>query len=172
MAAEPLYNTKALVLQNLRMEESEDTETLRMIDQAIKDVRLEFYRRLTPARAAEIAALPTVENPTTSNEILRGVAEVTEIYWVMYKLIKILPTMYIETQFAIQNSFDDVPITRDAESLQKFLRCLWNSIETGLGQLEIHVDTNTGAFQAAAIGSKTPFLLADNFIGLRHGCGF
>lgn len=166
MAVTPLYATKAKVLENLRMTASEDTDTLAMIDQAIVDVRMEFYRRLTLARATEVAALASIENPTTIDGVLRKVAETTEIYWVMYKLIKILPIMFIETQFAIQNSFDDVPITRDAESLQRFLSCLWGSIEEGLAQLLIPVETSAGAFQSFSTGRPEPFLLPKNFIGL------
>lgn len=170
MAVEPLYNSKTEVLNNLRMNDSSDEETLVIIDQSIADVRLGFYRRLTPARATEIAALTSAENPTTTDEILRANAESVEINWVLYLLVCKLPTMYIETQFPIQNSFDDTPITRDADNLKDFLRCLWNAIEQGLGQLIIPVDENTGAFQAVAPGRKTPFLLADNFIGLQGGC--
>ena len=162
--------TKAEVLENLRMTASSDTDTLTIIDQSISDVRLGFYRRLTPARATEIAAISSVENPTTTNEILRANAESVEINWVLYLLVCKLPTMYIETQFPIQNSFDDTPITRDADNLKDFLRCLWNSIEQGLGQLIIPVEENAGAFQASAPGRKVPFILVDNFIGLRSGC--
>jgi hypothetical protein len=165
MAVEPLYIAKSLLLQRLRMSNTSDTETLTTIDQAIADVRLEFYRRLTLDRATEIAALPSIENPTTTQGVLRGVAEVTELYWVMYKLICILPTMFIETAHAITNSFKDVPITRDSESLQKFLGCLKNTIEINLGQLIIPVNDNAGDFQAFSTGRPTPFILADNVIG-------
>ena len=126
MAVEPLYNVKSLLLQKLRMGDTSDTQTLKVIDQAIQDVRNEFYRRLTLARALEIAALASVENPTTADEVLRAVANVTEVYWVQYKLVCILPHMSIETQHAIQNSFDDTPLTRDAESLAKFKAVLFS----------------------------------------------
>lgn len=172
MAVEPLYNDKATLIQKLRMTDTEDTDTLTIIDQAISDVRLNFYRRLSPARAQEIADLSSVENPTTTDEILRNVAEVTEIYWVMHKLVCILPTMYIETQFAIQDSFDDVPITRDADTLQKFMKCLWDSIEEGLGQMMLPIEDNVGGFKSFSTGAIRPFLLSENFVGIKHGCNF
>ncbi len=169
MAVEPLYIAKDLLLQRLRMSGTSDTDTLTTIDQAIADVRLEFYRRLTLDRATEIAALPIVENPTTADGVLRGVAEVTEYYWVAFKLICILPTMFIETAHAIMNSFKDVPITRDGESLQKFLGCLKNSIEVNIGQLQIPVESNAGDAQSFSTGRLVPYLLADNVIGLSVG---
>jgi len=165
MAVEPLYNEKSVLLQKLRMSETVDTDTLTMIDQAISDVRLEFYRRLTLARATELAALPSVDNPTTSDEVLRGVAEVTEIYWVMYKLVCILPVMYIETQFAIRDNFDDVPIVRDADSISAFRQCLRNSVEQNLGQLEVPIDNNTGSGASVSIGRPTPLLMHEVFPG-------
>ena len=167
MAIEPLYNEKSLVLSRLRMTATEDTDTLTMIDQAIAKVRLDFYRRLTAARALEIEALSSVENPTTTDEILRSVAEVTEIYWIAYKLFCILPHMYIETQFAIKDNFDDVPITRDSDTLKTFMPCLWKEIEEGLGQLVLPVDNNAGDFQSFSTGrADGPLLLNDTFVGL------
>ena len=172
MAVTPLYNVKADVIAKLRLTDTTDSDTLTIVDQAIRDVRLGFYTRLTPARAQEIAALASVENPTTTDETVRAVAEVTEWYWIASKLICILPTMFIETAHAIDESFDDVPITRDSESLQKFLRCLWNNIEEGLGQMMLPIDDNAGDFQSFSSGAPTPFLLNENFIGRRTGCGY
>lgn len=166
MAVEPLYNVKATLISKLRMTDTSDTNTLAVIDQAIQDVRLEFYRRLGLGRAGDIASLSLVENPTTDNEVLRSTAAVTEVYWVMYKLVCILPVMYIETQFAIQHSFDDVPITRDADSLSKFKECLWNSIEQNIGIMMIPVDSNQGSFGSFSVGKEVPSILDNNFIGL------
>ena len=78
--------------------------------------------------------------------------------------------MFIETAHAISDSFDDVPITRDSESLQKFLTCLWNSVEEGLGQMMLPTDDLTGSFQSFSTGAPHPFLLSENFVGLRGGC--
>ena len=169
MAVDPLYNVKASLIQKLRLTDTSDTDTLTIVDQAIADVRLEFYRRLTLDRAIEIAAISSVENPTTSDEVLRSIAAVTEVYWVMYKLICILPVMYIETQYAIKNNFDDVPLVRDADSLQKFKDCLRASVEQNLGLLIIPVDVNTGDFSSFSTGAVTPYLINDNFIGLPRG---
>jgi hypothetical protein len=166
MAIEPLYISKALMLQRLRMSETTDTDTLTMIDQAISDVRMEFFRRLTMTRALEIVAITPVENPTTIDPVLRNIAEVTEVYWVLYKLICILPTMFIETAHAIDTAFDNTPITRDSESLQKFLKCLWASIETNLGQLIIPVNDVSGAVKSFSVGRQDPYLLNQHFVGL------
>ena len=172
MAVEPLYVDKALLLQNLRMTASTDTETLTLIDRIILDVRVSFYRRLTPARAQEIASLPSVDNPTTVDEILRSTAENTDMYWVMWKLLCILPVMYIETEFAVRDNFGDVPITRDADSLKNYIACLKNSVEVGLGQMEIPVNDNAGDFQSFSAGASKPSLLSENFIGKGSGCSW
>ncbi len=172
MAVEPLYVDKTLLLANLRMTSTSDTDTLTVIDRVILDVRVSFYRRLTPARAQEIEALSSVENPTTEDEILRSVAENTDMYWIMAKLFCILPAMYIETQYAIRNDFNDVPITRDADVLKKHIACLRNSVEVGLGQMIIPVNDNAGDFQSFSAGASEPFLLKDNFVGKGSGCSW
>ena len=169
MAVAPLYNDLTVLKQRIRMNDSSDTETLTVIDQVIRDVRINFYSRLTAARALEIAALTTSDNPETDDEILRAAAETAEVYWVQYKLICILPVMTIETQFAIRNNFDDVPLTRDSEGLLHFRGCLWNSIERLLGQLAIPEVTNTGDFKSSSIGAAVPVILNQQFIGLPRG---
>lgn len=166
MAIQPLYIEKSLLLQRLRMSETVDTDTLTLIDQTIADVRLEFYRRLTLDRALEIVAFTSVENPTTTDSILRSIAEVTEFYWVVSKLICILPTMFIETANAIQNSFKDVPITRDGESLQKFIRCIEDRVESNLGLLIVPENLGTGPIKVFSTGRPVPYILTNNFIGL------
>jgi hypothetical protein len=166
MAITPLYNDKDALLSRLRMQDSSDTETLAVIDQVISDVRLNFFRRLTAARALEIAGFAAEENPTTTDGVLQSTAAVTEVYWVLYKLLGILPTMFIETEWAIQNSFDDVPLTRDSRSLSLFMATLKKSIEIGMGQLIEPVQESQGSFASFSSGAKTPVLINDNFIGV------
>ena len=165
MAVEPLYNTKESLLSKLRMAGTSDEQTLTLIDQVISDVRLEFFRRLTSARALEIADITPEENPTTTDGILYSRAAVVEVYWVEYKLVCILPVMFIETQHAIQNSFDDTPLVRDSDSLLPFKAGLKKAIEIGLGQLIIPVQKTTGAFSSFSSGATTPVLIANNFPG-------
>ena len=160
MAIDTLYIDKDLLISRLRMSDTTDTDTLTLIDQSIAKVRTEFYRRLGLTRSLEIEALPSVENPVTEDQLIRSVAETTEFYWVMRKLVCILPQMFLETSHAIQNAFDDVPITRDSPSLQKYLDCLDNDIEIGLGQLESPQDNCAGSPKAFSTKRETPFILA------------
>jgi hypothetical protein len=164
MAIDTLYIDKTVLISRLRMTGTSDTDTLTTIDQAIADVRQEFFRRLTLERALEIQALPSVENPTTVDGNYRSVAEVTEFYWVLSKLLCILPTMFIETAHAIQNSFKDVPITRDSRFIAQMLDCINNSIEVNLGMLEIPADRNTGSPRSFSTRG-TPVILSTTFPG-------
>jgi len=165
MATEPVFNAKTALLSRLRMSETTDAETLTTIDQVISDIRVEFYRRLGTSRVNYIAGLSLVDNPSTDTELLRSRAAVTEVYWVMYKLVCILPVMYIETQYPIRNNFDDVPLVRDSDDISNFRKCLKESVEIGLGELEEPKNDNTGNFSSFSIGSSEPFSLNQNFIG-------
>ena len=165
MAIEPLYIAKSVLISRLRMTDTSDTDTLTVIDQAISDTRQEFYRRLTLTRALEIAALASVENPTTEDGNLRSVAEITDFYWILSKLLCILPTMFIETAHAIQNSFKDVPITRDSMFLLKMQACLKNSIEVNLGMLGLPADDNAGTPRSFSTRAVNPLILANTFPG-------
>ena len=163
MAIDTLYIDKTLLISRLRMTSTSDTDTLTLIDQSIAKVRTEFVRRLGLTRVVKIKALTSSENPLTEDEIIRSVAETTEFYWVMRKLVCILPQMFLETSHAIQNAFDDVPITRDSPSLQKYLACLDTDIELGLGQMETPQDNCAGSPKAFSSKRAVPFLLSNNF---------
>jgi len=169
MAIEPLYIDKDLLISRLRMTETSDTDTLTIIDQAIADSRQEFYRRLTLERALEIKAISTVENPITAEDNLRVIADNTDFYQVLSKLLCILPTMFIETAHAIQNTFKDVPITRDSRFLSQFQECLINNIEIGLGQLIEPANNSAGSPRVFDVGRSDPFLIGSAHPG--HGFG-
>ena len=165
MAIDTLYIDKTVLISRLRMTGTSDTDTLTTIDQAIADVRQEFFRRLTLERALEIKALTPVENPTTADGNYRSVAEITEFYWVLSKLLCILPTMFIETAHAIQNSFKDVPLTRDSMALSRMKKFLIDAVETNLGMLELPADRNTGSPRSFSTRAVNPLILANTFPG-------
>lgn len=165
MSVEPLYIARSVLISRLRMTDTSDTDTLAVIDQAIQDVRQEFYRRLTLERALEIKAITSVDNPITAEDNYRSVADVTDYYWILSKLLCILPTMFIETAHAIQNAFDDIPITRDSRFLAQMQDCLKNAIETNLGMLELPADRNTGSPRSFSTRSQTPLYINNAFPG-------
>jgi len=147
------------------MDETDDTATLTVIDQAITDVRNGFFRRLGIDRSLAVQAISFVENPTDQDGWVRSTANTTEFYWVLRTLLCILPTMFLETAHAIQNAFDDVPLTRDSEHLQKFIRCLDKQVDVGLGVIDEPQDNCAGSPQSFSTGRTEPFILACNHPG-------
>jgi hypothetical protein len=165
MAIEPLYNDKSVLISKLRMSITQDADTLAVVDTAISQVRSSFFARLTLSRAMEIVGYTQTDNPTTAEENLRSLAGVTEVLWVSWFLIQMLPAMHLETQYAIKNDFGDQPLTRDAPSLQKYMNSLYATIQKNLGLLIVPEEPTSGDVKAFSTGAVTPVLIADNFIG-------
>lgn len=79
---------------------TDDTQPL--IDGATRKVRAMFYARLGTSRVTSLVALPSVENPTDDNGILRALAEEVEEKWVWVQLARVLPLKFYD------NSGDDL----------------------------------------------------------------
>jgi hypothetical protein len=89
-----------------------------IINEAILTVRSGFYRELGAARTAVLVALPFNESPTTENEILRAVANITEVKWVRLELMRTLPTMFKDGTAEQNQIFQDEALFRDTTQQQ------------------------------------------------------
>jgi hypothetical protein len=136
------------------------------------DVRMRIYTQLGSARALEIAAYTTEENPTSETGILKGIAAVAESLWVMALLIDHLPVMVLENSSKVRDDFNDEPLTRDASGLAKYRDRLMARVDAMIGQLKSPAE-DSGDFKVFSCGAvdengvPAPVILADNFIGKR-----
>ena len=71
-----------------------DTEAI--IDEAILRARLRFYRDLGSARTNVLVALPYTALPTTDDEVLRALANTTEVKLVKCALLRDLPNTFMD----------------------------------------------------------------------------
>ena len=67
-----------------------------MISTAILEVRSKFIRRLGLTRINVLVAMTFNETPTTENESLRLVANMTELIWVKAMLMRSLTVMFLD----------------------------------------------------------------------------
>jgi len=94
---------KALRLSAVRQENDGHT----MIDTAIQDTAIGFRGALGSERVASLAALPFVPNPTTDIQHLRMLAYQTEIKWVRSKLLRSMPTLFMDGTARLQTWNDE-----------------------------------------------------------------
>jgi hypothetical protein len=98
MAVAPLFVTDTETLKSkLRLKGVALTDAGQpLIEEAIQQVRAEFGTRLGLARISEIQALTFVENPTTADGYTRALANSLEVKMVRLRLMRILPTMFMD----------------------------------------------------------------------------
>jgi hypothetical protein len=104
-----------------------------IIDEAILIVRQKFYRDLGSDRVAVLKALPFTETPTTNDQIIRAVANSTEVLWVRCELMRMLPTMFMDGNAQQNQIFQDEGLFRDTTA---------NQIEQARMQCEIEIQQN------------------------------
>lgn len=97
MAIAPLFVTDLATLKSrLRLSGAAATDADAMIQQAVMDVRLGFFRRLTQTRCAVLVGYTHTDTPATDTEILRALAESTEVKWVRLFAMRTLPTAFLD----------------------------------------------------------------------------
>jgi hypothetical protein len=89
-----------------------------IINEAILVARQKFYRELGVSRVAALIALPFNENPTTENQILRAVANSTEVLMVRCELMRTMPMMFMDGNTQQDQIMQDEALFRDTTSAQ------------------------------------------------------
>jgi hypothetical protein len=152
MAVEPLYNeTLDSLLKRARIATADDDQTLALVYQAVTEVRLGFYRKITKTRATTIAGYSLVDNPTSDEEILKAQAAATEANWLTWILAQRLPHLFMDNRASTGDMWNEEQLTRDTAASKEFLDQLWNDIELGLGDLEEPPSENSGPTKSASV---------------------
>jgi len=89
-----------------------------LINEAILVTRQKFYRELGVARVAVLLALPFVETPSTNDQILRAVANSTEVLMVRCELMRMMPMMFMDGNADQNQIMQDEALFRDSTSSQ------------------------------------------------------
>lgn len=166
MAAQPLYySTLEALLKVVRISPADDDNTVAAVDQAVRDVRLGLFSRLGRGRAKEIALLPLVENPDTTDEILRAQAASAEALWLTLLLIQRLPTLFLDNSSSVNDAFNDEPITRDAMHLASSKKAIQGQLDDLLNDMADDTSSLSGSVRSSLNGSATPYLISENFPG-------
>jgi len=175
MAVDPIFLSRANLLKAVRMSTATDTQTLAVVDSCMQDVRIGIYKALTISRVTEILTYSDVDNPSTEEELIRTSGRIAEINWVMYRLVTVLPVLFVENQYTVQEDFNEEPLTRDATALEKFKDGLMKIVWSNLNAMKVPEEVGDGTTMSASIGREDsdgdadPYLIDEKFIGLYRG---
>lgn len=169
MAVEPLYNEDLETLLTIvRISPADDDNTIAAVHQAVSDVRLGIYSKITRARAQEIATYPLTDNPTTDEEVLRKQGASAEALWLMILLVQRLPVLFMDNS-AVNDIFNSEPLTRDSNSKMQDLIKEWQKqLDNIMADLVAPDDLADSAVKSSLNGPSTSYVLANNLKG--GGC--
>lgn len=120
MATASLFVATVDILKSkIRLSGVESTsDASSIIDEAVLTVRAGFYRELGSPRVAQIQALPFTENPVTDDQVMRAVANSTEVKWVKAELLRTMPMSFMDGNADQNQVFQDEALFRDASQHQ------------------------------------------------------
>lgn len=107
-----------------------------LLSQAVLSVRAGFYRRLQQPRIDEIKSWAVTTQPSSDQEYLRQLANITEVLWVRKELMRTMPTLFQDSA-PVQQTWNDEAIfrSRRRHELQEELNRLDADIENNLEML-------------------------------------
>lgn len=159
MAINPVFVASREILETrLRVQKAQQSGAEAQIDNAIKKVRVGFYRALPAALIATLLATGTTDNPTTMAQIDRALAESIEVDWVRKELLVTMPVLLADGAGGVDQEYNENGLTRDASvpDLEPILKKLCADIEAGLEELagdDLHLPLEV---RASAIGPECP----------------
>jgi hypothetical protein len=130
-----------------------------MVQSALMQVRAGFYSRLGLAKVAALVAITPSANPTSTDPILRGIAQECETIWVRCLLLDRLATFYMDSSGAYQELLNQEGISRSMTPgaiAEQRKRCM-TQIEEWLAILNGDVELGDGPdVQVYTQGDQTP----------------
>lgn len=158
----PLFvSTIAEVQQRLRLTgTAEGTDAYAMIEEAVRTVRAGFYRKISVERIAEIAAFTSEMNPITENGVIRQLAEVTEVKWIRYELMRTMPVLFSDSVATVQDAWNAEGMLRGTKPDEREyeMRRLWADIEQAMSPLrgDEEIPKETAANTSVYVSETNP----------------
>lgn len=109
-----------------------------LIEEAMRTVRVGFFRQVSASQIQILTGQAPVENPTNEADVLRQLAEVTEIKWIRYELMRTIPTLFFDSAPSAQQAWNEEAMLRGTSNAERDaeLKRLWSEIVQNLTLLE------------------------------------
>lgn len=161
----PLYASDlATLLASVRIDNA-SADTLNAVYRAVRDVRIGMVQKLGRVRVFEIQALPYVSEPTTDDEFLREAAVSAETTWLLLLLKQRLPELFMDNSGAVNDVFNDEPLTREGTGSKDNLEALKEQLDSLLAFMAGEDVDVLGRDKASLCGPDEGYVIDDNRIG-------
>lgn len=156
MATSPLFlQDMPTLLGLLKLSQlEEEGSSLLIVEEAVRDVTVEFYRRLGHARIAEIQGIAIIDPPVTNDQYLALLARVTERKYVKCKLLAELPVLFANPGTEHSEYNEDAPyVEASGPQLKEQIDTIKAEIEENMELLaEEEVATSEGSITVSTLG--------------------
>lgn len=154
---DPLFVSDADALERaLRLSAVPDValDTEEIVNSSILAARIRFYRELGEARVTQLLATPYTDTPSSDDAVLRALAAATEVQMVRCRLMRTLPTTFMDASGDIDHRWnEEAPVRESSVELEdEIVRCEAEILDA-LSQLK---DPTNGSSKACHSFDGTP----------------
>lgn len=156
MAVAPLFISSMAVLKSrLRLTAVNQSDADAIIDEAVREVRVELYQALGSSQIATILATASSENPTTDAQLARTKAEMVEGMWVRMLLLDRLPMLVLDAQNGDLQQWNEDGLTRSFSSRER--ENIRQHLQSRISELlaELQTGTDQPKARAMSLGPET-----------------
>lgn len=129
--------TTAQLRSALRLSAVPDTnDAVAIIENAMMETRVELYQTLGETAVDSLRSYASTRTPSTTAELLRKMAETTEVKMVRLRLMRILPMMFLDGSSPVQ-TWQEEAAAREANDrlIREEIRRLENEVQSNLRRL-------------------------------------
>lgn len=153
MPATPLFVADLDALKSeLRLTGSSSEDAATIIDRAVQEVRVGFYEALGASRVTQLVGYSATLTPTTDDELARSKATSIEVLWTKARLLRSLPSLFMDASGQVDQIWNEEGLTREASSreIDRAIEKIMAEVRAGLDDLDGTV--NEGSFHVDVIG--------------------
>lgn len=174
MAVAPLFIPSMTALKaTLRLTAANAPDSLAILDDVVKQVRLGLYDALGSSRVTTILGTSSTDTPTTDAQLLRTKAEMAEGLWVRMLLMDRLPVQFMDAAAGALDQWNEDGLTRDFSASER--KRIRDAIETQLQVLlaELKSGDDEPAVRATSFGPAVEQIKPGDTVRLYRGtsCG-
>lgn len=134
------------------------TDTAAIIDEAISNARLAFYRRLGRPVVQALLDITEVATPSTDDQVMRTLASLTEVKLVRVALLRELPNAFMDASGDLNRRWnEEAPFReRPRSDREREIARLNEEIEQAMQELERDGDESPGDVRNVFTFDGTP----------------
>lgn len=166
---QPLFVPSATEMRKaLRLSQVPSTnDAVAVIENAMAEARVDLYRSLGSTNVTALLGYASVRSPSSDTEIMRKLAETTEIKMVRVKLMRVMPTMFMDGSSPAQTWNDEAAFREPGPDrfLRETIRKLEDEVEKDLEVLNAMAVSVASGVSGTVVYPDSTILPGETILG-------